>query len=315
MGKGPRSGRRHEGGDDGWPGLDGRNALMLTSERFEALVPTAFEHIMSAGTDGGRRSLAACWALGVLAANDLDGAAEGRWSEHPSPAGLALVGAAGPPPVGVSSADLDATADAWFAQLDAAGANDRIRAFADTWDRLARHDNPHGHPLHLVFAIALADDALALEPLPDRLMPQHLLDADLDADDAYLPGASRRIPGARSERVKLSSDASDALRPGLEDLGRQAEELGMPADATLGEILQAAGQDISGDQVLLESADVIAQVSPAAAHAFVATDGLILTEENQHLVDPVDARRWVEAAGAQRGRIRPTRPAGVPRPR
>jgi hypothetical protein len=37
---------------------------------------------------------------------------------------------------------------------------------------------------------------------------------------------------------------------------------------------------------------------PAAAYAWLATDGLILTEENIRLVDPADARRWQEAGGA-----------------
>lgn len=298
MGKGSRNRQRRNGDGDGWPGLDGRNPLTLSAERLETLVPAAFDHIMSAGTADGRRSLAACWALGVLAVSELEDPAAVPWAKSPSPSELALVGAVGPPPPSVTADELDATADAWLRQLHAAGANDRLRAFASTWLRLTHHDNPHGHPLHLAFALALADEPLALEPLADRLMPQQVLDADLDADDAYLPGRSRKIPGTRSTRVELAGEAAEALRPGFDALVRQAEALGMPSDATFGEILAAAGHDVGGEQELLEMAQVMEQVSPWSAHAFVATDGLILTEMNEHLVDPADAQRWVGAGGA-----------------
>jgi hypothetical protein len=43
---------------------------------------------------------------------------------------------------------------------------------------------------------------------------------------------------------------------------------------------------------------MLERFEPAYAYAYLATDGLILTEENQQLVDPADAKRWGHAAGA-----------------
>lgn len=299
MGKGSRN--RDQRRRQAWPGLDGRNPLTLGADRLEELVPVAFDHIMEAGTSEGRLSLAACWAMGVLAVNELDDDADAPWADDPTPVGLALVGAAGAaPPAGLSVEDLDTTADAWFSRLDAAGANDRIRAFGDAWDRLVRHDNPHGHPLHLAFALSLADEPLALEPLADRLLPAMLLadDSVAESEGAYLPGRTRRVPGSRAARVQLSDETADLLGPSLTDLAGQADAAGLPADATLGEVLEAQGVDVDSEESLVEMADAMAHVSPAFAHAFLATDGLILTEMNQHLVSEADAQRWSEAAGS-----------------
>lgn len=300
MGKGARNRQRRDDEQPQWPGLDGRNPLTLTPERLEGLLPAAFDRIMSAGTSNGRLSLAACWSLGVLAINELADDDVALWADDPSPPGLALVGAAGTlPPPDMPGRDLEDTADAWFQQLDAAGANDRLRAFVDTWDDLARHDNPHGHPLHLAFALALADQPLALEPLPDRLMPAQLLQTDMDADSAYLPGQARRIPGATGTTLQLGPEAADQLGPIKERMQQAAADLGLPPDATLGEIHEAAGlPDMGSPDQLLEMANAFAQANPAAAHAFLATDGLLLTEMNEQLVSEADRTRWLEAAGA-----------------
>lgn len=298
MGKAARN-RRRRAEQRGWGGLDGRNPLTLSPHRLESLVPSAFDHIMSTGTDGGRWSLAACWAMGVLAASELDDGADAPWADDPAPAGLAFVGAAGgEPPSDLTGEQLDNMADTWFAGLDAAGANDRIRSFSDIWERLVRHDNPHGHPLHLAFALALADEPLALEPLPDRLMPHQLLAAELDADAAYLPGSSRRVPGARTSQVQLSEEGAAALRPLFDKLASHARAAGLAPDATIGDVLSAAGHDVDGNDGLLEMADAIAQMSRPWAHGFLATDGLLLTTENVHLVAEADAQRWQQAAGA-----------------
>lgn len=108
MSKGARNRARRRGQQRPWPGLDGRNPLTLPADRFEELVGPAFEHIMTAGTAAGQLSLAACWALGVLAVNELDAHADAAWADDPSPAGLALVGAAGLPPDGLTAEQLDA---------------------------------------------------------------------------------------------------------------------------------------------------------------------------------------------------------------
>lgn len=122
--------------------------------------------------------------------------------------------------------------------------------------------------------------------------------AETTSDDADPFVESRRIPDARADRLELWGESAETMRPVLDALAKQAGDLGLPTDATIGEIFQAAGHVIDGPQALLESAEIVAQVSPAAAHAFVATDGLILTEQNRHLIDPEDARRWARAAGA-----------------
>lgn len=299
MGKAARNRRRRLEQQQAWPGLDGRHPLTLPAARFEALVGPAFDHIMTAGTSQARLSLAACWALGVLTVNELDDDdPDASWAEDPSPAGLAFVGAVGSGPPGGTSVMLDAAADRWFHQLDAAGANDRIRAFSDTWDRVARHDNPHGHYEHFAFALALADEPLALEPLAARLMPHELLDADIDADSSYLPGASRRTPSAGSAQLQLGDDAATELRPMFDRLGDAADRAGLPADATIGDILEASGHTPGVERDLLAAAEMLAEISPASAHAFLATDGLLLTEMNEALVGEADARRWKEAGGA-----------------
>ena len=82
MSKGARNRARRRGQQRPWPGLDGRNPLTLPADRFEELVGPGFEHIMTAGTAAGRLSLAACWALGVLAVNELDDDADAAWADQ-----------------------------------------------------------------------------------------------------------------------------------------------------------------------------------------------------------------------------------------
>jgi len=57
-------------------------------------------------------------------------------------------------------------------------------------------------------------------------------------------------------------------------------------------------QGIDPDEADAQMLAMLDQVDPAAAYAWLATDGLLLTEDNIRLVDPADARRWQEAGGA-----------------
>ncbi len=63
-----------------------------------------------------------------------------------------------------------------------------------------------------------------------------------------------------------------------------ATDRGLSGDATLAEVLAAVGHDPGSDGYLLEPAEVIAELSPAYAHAFLATDGMLLTRASQTLI-------------------------------
>ena len=157
MGKRARNRRRAQRAQP-WEGIDGRNPLTLAPEALEPLVPRAREHIAAVGfSNDGRPSLAGRWVLGeqLLAAAVDAGTAPG-WEGQAHPLVVAYLGATGDPQVlSLPREAVTAHADAWAEALDAAGANDRLRAFTDAVDRLTRHDNPHGHPLNQALAVEL----------------------------------------------------------------------------------------------------------------------------------------------------------------
>lgn len=300
MGKGARNRKARK--EASWPGLGGRNPLTLPADRFEALVGRAAEQVVREGIDGSRLSLAACWLTGNQLLGEVAEQRSAPWVDELSPAGVALLGGLGElPPGGGTLESFEGLADRWFAQLDAAGTNDRIRAFTDGWEQLARHDNPHGYSLDAAFLLLLADTPLALEALPQRLMPGVLLgaDPDLDAGHAYL-GASRRIPGATGTTLHLGERAASALGPVFERLAASGRELGLGPDASFGEVLEASGHDPDPATLLRELAAAADTVDPAYGYAVLATDGLLLTAENQALVSSSDRERWLDAAAAYR---------------
>lgn len=282
---------------DRWRGLNGVHPLDLSPSALDALLPIARERISASGTTEGRLSLAACFISGLEVLRAADSRTRQRFS--PSEAVLtAVVGALGHNPTRDVDA-LTALANAWFNALDAAGANDRIRAFSDAVDRIERHDNPQGLATSDALIVELADRPLALEPLPRRLMPGEVLsdpEAIADADAAYPQDRSRRVPLADETRHKIAGPGSEELAEALQDAFERGRELGLDGpEVTLGDIMAATGVDPNGAQD--EFLSVMEDVDPVVPYAYLATDGLILTEMNEHLVDPVVAQRWKEAGG------------------
>lgn len=219
------------------------------------------------------------------------------WVGEAHPLVVAYLGATADPHVlSLPLEALRAAADGWAEALDAAGANDRLRAFTDAADRLARHDNPHGHALDQALAVELADRPLTLEPLARRLLPSAAVAADRGRADAAYPPGPRRTPTTSATRLSLAGEGGGVVAEALRQAFDQAAELALGPDASLGDILQAQG--IDPDQADAEMLAMLEGFDPAAAYAWLATDGLLLTEENIRLVDPADARRWQEAGGA-----------------
>ena len=257
------------------------------------------EHIAAVGfSDDGGPSLAGCWLLGAqLIAAAVDAGDAPEWVDEAHPLVVAYVGATGDPQVlSLPLEAVTAAADGWAEALDAAGANDRLRAFTDAVDWLIRHDNPHGHALNQALAVELAGRPLTLEPLARRLLPPAALAADPGAADAAYPPGLRRTTTARSTRISLAGEEGEAVVDALRQAFHDAARLGLGPDASLGDIMQAQGVD--PDEAEADMLAMLEAFDPAAAYAWLATDGLILTEENMRLVDPADARRWQEAGGA-----------------
>lgn len=296
---GKRAPNRRERPAGRWKGIDGRNPLTLAPESLELLVPQAAAHIAVEGVDDdGRPSLAGCWMIGEHMIDEATNAGQPPdWTDDAHPLVVTYLGAtADPQLLSLPLAALTAAADGWAEALDAAGANDRLRAFTDAVDRLVRHDNPHGHPLNQALLVELAGRPLALEPLARRLLPAAAVAAEpADADAAYPPGP-RRTATASAVRLTLPGEDGQAIAEALRQAFDQAAELGLTPDASLGQIMAAQG--IDADQVDAGMQAMLEQVDPAAAHAWLATDGLLLTDANVRLVDPADAQRWQQAAGA-----------------
>jgi len=290
--------RRREQRARPWEGIGGRNPLTLAPESLEPLVPRAVEHIIAVGfSDDGRPSLASCWAMGEqMIAKAVESGTAPEWVDEAPPLVVAYLGAtADPQAMSLPLGSLIAAADGWVEALDAAGTNDRLRAFTDAVDRLVRHDNPHGHPINHALAVELAGRPLSLEPLARRLLPADAVSADSTADAAYPPGP-RRTTTASATRLSLSGEGGQVVSDALRQAFAQAAELGLGPDASLGDIMQAQG--IDPDEADAEMLSMLEGVDPSVAYAWLATDGLLLTQENIRLVDPADARRWQEAGGA-----------------
>lgn len=114
-----------------------------------------------------------------LIAEAVDAGAAPDWANQAHPLVVAYLGATADPQVlSLPLEALTAAADGWAEALDTAGANDRLRALTDAVDRLARHDNPHGHALNQALAVELASRTLTLEPLARRLLPSAAVAAD-----------------------------------------------------------------------------------------------------------------------------------------
>ena len=210
---------------------------------------------------------------------------------------VAYVGATADPQIlSLPMEALTAAADAWAEALDAAGANDRLRAFTDAVDRLGRHDNFHGHAFNQALAVELASRPLCIEPLARRLLPAAAVAADSGSPDAaYLPGP-RRTTTTSATRLSLSGEEGNIVASVLRQAFDDAAQLGLGPDASLGDLMQAQG--IDPDTAEVELFTTLDQLDASAAYAWLATDGLLLTEENIRLVDPADAQRWQEAGGA-----------------
>lgn len=297
MGKRARNRRRARRAQP-WEGIDGRNPLTLAPEAFDSHVPQAYEHIVAVGfSDDGRPSLAGCWVMGErLIAAAVDAEVAPGWVGEAHPLVVAYLGATADPQVAsLPLKALTAAADAWAEALDAAGANDRLRAFTDAADRLARHDNPHGHALNQALAVELAGRPLTLEPLARRLLPAAVVATDPGAADAAYPPGPRRTTTTSSTRISLSGEEGETVVDALRRAFHDAARLGLGPDASLGDIMQSQGVD--PDEAEQEMLAMVEAFDPAAAYAWLATDGLLLTEDNIRLVDPVDARRWQEAGG------------------
>jgi len=213
-----------------WDGIRGRNPLTLAPGALAPLVPRAVEHVVAVGfSDDGRPSLAGCWVIGEqLVAEAADAGTAPDWVGRAHPLVVAYLGATADPQVlSLPLEALTAAADGWAEALDAAGANDRLRAFTDAVDRLARHDNPHGHPLNQALAVELAGRPLALEPLARRLLPGAAVAAQpAEADAAYPPGP-RRTPTVSATRLSLSGEAGEVVADALRQAFDEADRLGL----------------------------------------------------------------------------------------
>lgn len=298
MGKRARN-RRRASRAQPWEGIDGRNPLTLAPGSLAPLVTSALEHIVAIGfSSDGRPSLAGCWVMGEqMIAEAGESGAVPPWVGEAHPLVLAYVGAIGDPTVlSLPLEGLTAATDGWAEALDAVGTNDRLRAFTDAVDRLARHDNPHGHALNHALAVELADRPLTLEPLARRLLPTAAVAATAESADAAYPPGPRRIPTASGTHVNLSGKTGELMAAALRDAFDEGTRLGLGADASLGEIMQAQG--ISPDEAEAEMFSMLDEINPAAAYAWLATDGLILTRDNIRLVDSADAQRWSDACEA-----------------
>jgi hypothetical protein len=216
--------------------------LSVAPEVFGSLAEQAAAYVARVGyAEDGRPSLATCWLLGQAILAESVGAEQELPEVHPI--GVAYLGARGDESLlALPGGALDAAGDRWFEALDAAGANDRIRAFTDAVARVDRQDNPQEHPGDHALVVELAGRPLALEPLPKRLLPAVLLQTDLSSpDDAYL-GGPRRIPTSRGTSHRMSEAGAAEL---AEAFGRTWEDVtedhGLAHDATLGDILEASG--------------------------------------------------------------------------
>lgn len=248
-GEGPTVGkrarnRRRQLRTQPWDGIDGRNPMTFAPESLEPLVTSALEHIVAVGfSSDGRPSLAGCWVMGEqMIAQAGESGAVPPWVGEAHPLVLAYVGAIGDPTVlSLPLEGLTAATDGWAEALDAAGTNDRLRAFMDAVDRLARHDNPHGHALNYALAVELAGRPLTLEPLARRLLPTAAVAATAESADAAYPPGPRRIPTASGTHVNLSGKDGELMAAALRDAFGEGARLGLGADASLGDIMQAQG--------------------------------------------------------------------------